>query len=114
MTKLKLGSRFIATCYAALCAIVLWGLPVNKYQWMLDDPAMRGERMTFCELPLDPDSAASTIALLLLAPLLVLAVTLSIRQRRPHYFLWLSLALLAMWVLRFLIFTPSCPGRASF
>lgn len=113
MTKSSFIGRVAVTCYAAFCAATLWGLPVNKYQWMLEDPALRGEQMSFCSLPLDPDSAASTIALLLVAPLFVLAVALSIRQRRWHYFLWLSVALLAMWMLRFWILTPSCPGRVS-
>lgn len=108
--------RLVLALYAACCALFIWTLPLSGYEWMLDDPALKGERLSFCTLPIDHDtflgSALGAVALPLL--LLVASIALSIRRRKAHYALWISLALLLVWALRFFVFAPSCPDRSDY
>ncbi|MDQ0013972.1 hypothetical protein J2W23_002354 [Variovorax boronicumulans] len=101
--------------YSAFCILVIFGLPKNKYEWMLSDPAMREDALTFCTLPLDDGEGSSEfISFSFLLPFLVAAVALSIRARKIHFFLWVGLGLVAIWLLRFYVFSPRCPGRETF
>ena len=112
MRKIIFG---LSSVYSALCVLVIFGLPRNKYEWMLDDPAMREDAITFCTLPLDDSEGSSEIiSFIFLIPFLASAIALSIRQRKIHFSLWAALGLVAVWVLRFYIFSPRCPGRETF
>lgn len=99
--------------YSAICALLMSAMPLNKFEWMLTDPALGSEPMTFCSLPLD-DNIESPLALMLLVPLLLAFLVLSMWKGKLHFSLWLLLFLLAMWVLCFFIFVPSCPDHTVF
>ncbi|MGJ7535287.1 MULTISPECIES: hypothetical protein [unclassified Variovorax] len=101
----------VSAVYALFCTAMLFGLPRNRYEWMLEDPAMRADGMTFCTLPIDHGLDARVESFAYLIPLLVVAVVLSVRRRRPHWLLWVGLVLVVLWGARFLVLTPSCPTR---
>ncbi len=107
---------FVLAVYAVGCALLIWILPLNGYEWMLDDPTLKNEHLRFCTLPIDNDtflgSALGAIALPLL--LLAASIALSIRHRKAHCTLWISLALLLIWALRFFVLTPSCPEYGDY
>lgn len=105
--------RLVFPLYAAFSTLMTLSLPLNRYEWMLEDPALRDDKLTFCTLPLDPDNGAASLGLAWIAPVLVAGVVLSMRRRRPHDALWIGLALLALWGVRFFVLAPSCPGRAD-
>jgi hypothetical protein len=100
-----------AALYALFSAAMLFAIPRNRYEWMLEDPAMRGDGMTFCTLPIDHGLDARIESFAYLVPLLIAAVVLSVRRRRPHWLLWVGLVLVALWGIRFVVLAPSCPAR---
>jgi hypothetical protein len=101
--------------YAAICVLMIFGLPRNKYEWMLDDPAARADGVTFCTLPLDEaEGSAALFSFIFLAPFLMTAIVLSLQRRKIHPTLWAGLGLLAIWALRFFVLSPACPGREAF
>jgi hypothetical protein len=102
---------WIAAAYALFCAAMLFGIPRNRYEWMLEDPALRTDGMTFCTLPVDHGVDARIESFAYLVPLLAVAIALSVRRRRPHWLLWLALALVVLWGVRFVALMPSCPAR---
>jgi hypothetical protein len=102
---------FLSAAYALFCAAMLFSMPRNRYEWMLDDPALRADGMSFCTLPIDHGVDARIASFAYLVPLLIVAVALSVRRRRPHWLLWIGLVLLAAWVVRFVVLAPYCPGR---
>lgn len=102
---------WVSALYAMFCTAMLFSLPRNRYEWMLEDPAMRADGMTFCTLPIDRGVDARIESFAYLVPLLIVAAVLSVRQRRPHWLLWVGLGLVVLWGVRFLVLTPSCPGR---
>jgi hypothetical protein len=99
----------VSAVYALFCTAMLFGIPRNRYEWMLEDPAMRTDGVTFCTLPIDHGLDARVESFAYLIPLLVVAVVLSVRRRKPHWLLWVGLVVL--WGVRFLVLTPSCPTR---
>ncbi|HEX7867610.1 MAG TPA: hypothetical protein VF555_21810 [Variovorax sp.] len=101
----------VSAVYALFCAAMLFAMPRNRYEWMLEDPAMRGDGMTFCTLPIDHGLDARIESFAYLVPLLILAVVLSVRRRKPHWLLWVGLALVVLWGVRFVVLAPSCPVR---
>jgi hypothetical protein len=109
----KLGA-IGASLYALLCLATIFTLPMNEYEWMLDDPKARAEGLGFCGLPLDDGIDARIIALVVLLPLLIAGGALSVKKRRLHYAAWLVLVLLLVWGWRFPFHYPLCPGRESF
>jgi hypothetical protein len=105
----------LGTVYSAFCLLLIFGLPRNRYEWMLDDPALRADSLTFCTLPLDDGEGSSeVISFFFLIPFLVSAFALSMRQRKIHLSIWVGLALVAIWLLRFYVLSPRCPGRETF
>lgn len=96
--------------YALLCLGLIFGLPLNEYEWMLDDPAARAEGMTFCELPLDDGIDGRVLSLIAMLPLLGAGAVLSLRRRRIHASAWVALGLALAWGWRFFIHYPSCAG----
>lgn len=100
--------------YAVFCAAMMFVLPMNAYEWMLDDPLLRDDELTFCGLPLDDGIDVRFLTFIVLLPLFVAGGALSVRARRMHYAGWLALAVLVVWVWRFLIHYPLCPGRETF
>jgi hypothetical protein len=101
----------LSAIYAAFCTAMLFSIPRNRFEWMLEDPAMRADGMTFCTLPLDNGVDARIESFVYLIPLLIVAVVLSVRQRKPHWLLWVGLLLVVAWAIRFVVLAPSCPGR---
>jgi hypothetical protein len=101
----------VSAVYALFCTAMLFGIPRNRYEWMLEDPAMRTDGVTFCTLPIDHGLDARVESFAYLIPLLVVAVVLSVRRRKPHWLLWVGLVLVVLWGVRFLVLTPSCPTR---
>ena len=98
----------IASAYAFFCIALMLLMPMNKYEWMLDEPNAKSDGLTFCGLPIDNDISTRFFSLAVLIPLLVFAAIQSIREREIHYSLWISIALLAVWGWRFLIYYPVC------
>lgn len=103
----KIGMA-LASAYAFFCIAFMLLIPMNKYEWMLDEPNAKSEGLTFCGLPLDDDISARLFSFAFLIPLLVLAVVQSIRKKKAHYSLWIAVALLAVWGWRFFIYYPLC------
>ncbi len=109
----KLGA--IATSlYAFLCLATIFMLPMNEYEWMLDDPKARAVGLDFCGLPLDDGIDARMIAFIVQLPLVIAGCALSVKKRRIHYAAWLALVVLLVLGWRFLVHYPLCPGRESF
>lgn len=98
----------LCALYAALCTAWILIVPMNQYEWMLEDPALRGEVMTYCELPVDHDSHAALLAFLPLLPLLAVGLIVSAIKGRIHPATWGAAVPLAVWAGRFLAFAPSC------
>ena len=109
----KLGA-IGTSLYAILCVATMFMMPMNAYEWMLDDPKARAEGLTFCGLPLDDGIDARIITLIVLLPLALAACALSVKKRRMHYSAWLALVVLLIWGWRFLVHYPLCPGRETF
>jgi hypothetical protein len=101
----------VSAVYALFCTAMLFGIPRNRYEWMLEDPAMRADGRTFCTLPIDHGLDARVESFAYLIPLLVVAVVLSVRRRKPHWLLWVGLVLVVLWGVRFVVLAPSCPTR---
>ena len=103
----KIGAA-VTSAYAFLCLSLLLMIPMNKFEWMLNEPSAQTEGLSFCGLPLDDDISPRYLSLLFLAPIFIFGALLSIRQRRIHYSLWIAFALLAIWAWRFFIYYPLC------
>ncbi len=103
----KIGMA-MASLYALFCAGLILILPMNKFEWMLDEPSARTEGLTFCGLPIDDGIDLRSGYLFLLIPFLAIGITQSIRQKRIHYTLWIFFMLLAIWGWRFFIHYPIC------
>jgi hypothetical protein len=102
-------SRAALYVYAALCGVVIYAWPRNKYEWMLDDPDAASEPLSFCTLPVDPDAAlAPWFAFVPLLALVAMAVALSRKRRRIHPLLVVALLLLLAWAGKFYLFGPRC------
>jgi len=104
----------IASLYAFLCIAAMFVIPMNKYEWMLDEPEALADGLTFCGLPLDDDLEVRVISFIVLFPLIVAGGALSLKVRKVHYTAWLALALLFVWGWRFLVYYPFCPGRETY
>lgn len=102
-----------ASLYATFCMVTMFMMPMNEYEWMLDDPKARADGLNFCGLPLDDGIDARIIMLIVLLPLVILSCTLSVKKRRIHYTAWLALSVLLVWGWRFFIHYPLCPGRET-
>jgi hypothetical protein len=100
--------------YAFFCVATMFMMPMNEYEWMLDDPKARAEGLTFCGLPLDDGIDARIITLIVLLPLVITGCVLSVKKRRIHYSTWLALVVLLVWGWRFFIHYPLCFGRETF
>lgn len=111
MSLMRSVFALVSALYALFCAAMLLAIPRNRYEWMLEDPAMRGDGMTFCTLPIDHGLDARIESFAYLVPLLVVAVVLSVRRRRPHWLLWVGLVLVVLWGVRFVVLAPSCAAR---
>lgn len=98
----------LASAYTFFCIAFMFLMPMNKYEWMLDEPGAKSEGLTFCGLPLDDDISVRFFSFAFLIPFLVLAATQSIRKKKTHYSLWIAVALLAVWGWRFFIYYPLC------
>jgi hypothetical protein len=112
----------------------------NRYDWMLTDPVLAEQGLTYCTLPLDND--ANDLAMLTavaLLPLLLLAAIRTINTIRAtrtttstttsiqtthgtrigstigsaHWAAYLCLALISLWVCKWFIFVPQCPNERS-
>lgn len=107
MVKLNRWRRAALHTYVALCALVIYAWPRNKYEWMLDDPDTAPGHLSFCGLPVDPDAAwAPWFAF---APRLVLAtltVGLSLKRRRLHPLRAITGGLLLAWAGKFYLLAP--------
>lgn len=95
---------------AALWAALILAMPLNEYEWMLADSKAVADGLSFCGLPLDGGPSIRLVSLLLLSPLALIALVLSVRQRRFHGSAMAVLALLLVWGWRFLIHYPICPA----
>jgi hypothetical protein len=109
----RLGATGISL-YAIFCVTTMFMMPMNTYEWMLDDPKARAEGLTFCGLPPDDGIDARIITLIVLLPLIIASSALSIKKRRIHYSALLALAVLIIWGWRFFVHYPLCPGREKF
>ncbi|MGJ7530345.1 DUF2645 family protein [Variovorax sp. GB1P17] len=103
----KIGAA-VASAYASLCLGLMLMIPMNKFEWMLDEPSAHTEGLSFCGLPLDDGINPRSLSLLFLVPLFIFGVLLSVRQHKIHYSLWIAFALLAIWAWRFFIYYPLC------
>ena len=113
MSMKKLG-EIGASLYAIFCVAMMFIMPMNEYEWMLEDAKARAEGLTFCGLPLDDGVDARIIALIVLLPLVIAGCALSVKKRRVHYSAWLALLVLLIWGWRFFVHYPLCPGREAF
>jgi hypothetical protein len=95
--------------YAALCGLLIYSWPLNKYEWMLDEPDAASEGLTFCSLPLDNNAGSapvfSFIAIFVFASA---AVVLSLKRKSFHPALIIALLLLLLWIAKFFLFAPQC------
>ncbi|WP_143713648.1 DUF2645 family protein [Variovorax sp. RO1] len=103
----KLGI-VITSVYALFCITLMLIIPMNKFEWMLDEPSARTEGLTFCGLPVDEDINPRQLFLAFLVPILAFGIAQSMRQQKIHYSLWIAFALLAIWGWRFFIYYPLC------
>lgn len=103
---LKLGIGI----YALIAVLIVLTAPRNSYEWMLSDPALSAEPLSFCSLPLDDREATALFPLVFTVPLLALAVWM---LRRHHTMLTaFALVPFACWLLRFVILFPICASHA--
>lgn len=100
--------------YGVACLLAIYALPVNWYEWMLDEPGAKAEGLTLCDLPLDDGIDGRIATIVMLLPLMMLAGALSVNRRKIHFSVWLVLALLLIWGWRFFIHYPLCPGHENF
>ncbi|WP_422084664.1 DUF2645 family protein [Variovorax sp.] len=98
----------VVSAYAFFCISLMLLMPVNKYEWMLEESSAKSDGLTFCGLPIDNDISTRFFSAAFLIPLFVFAAIQSIREREIHYSLWIAIALLAVWGWRFFIYYPFC------
>ncbi|WP_285415074.1 DUF2645 family protein [Variovorax sp. efr-133-TYG-130] len=98
----------VVSAYAFFCIALMLLMPMNKYEWMLDEPSAKSDGLTFCGLPIDNDISTRFFSVAFLIPLFVFAAIQSIREKKIHYSLWIAIALLAIWGWRFFIYYPLC------
>lgn len=103
----KLGLA-IVSLYALFCMGLMLIIPMNKFEWMLDEPNARTEGLTFCGLPLDTDISPRLLSWAFLAPILIFGIVQSVRHRKIHHSLWIALVLFVIWGWRFFIYYPVC------
>jgi hypothetical protein len=103
---------FGALCYSVFWALLIFTLPINKYEWMLDSPEDfdLDKAKGYCALPLDPDPTSAIAAFLLGCPYLLFAIFYTFRKHKKTKLLWsIFIVLICAWVARFFIFAPHCP-----
>ena len=105
---MKLIARIGLGLYSLVALVWVWMVPRNRFEWMLEDPALTGEALTYCTLPIDGSGEGRLFALLVIVPMLLLTLALSVKLKKIHYSVWLSVLLVAVWLLRFFVLIPSC------
>ncbi|AFK62753.1 hypothetical protein TKWG_13135 [Advenella kashmirensis WT001] len=98
----------VIALYSILSALVIVSMPINKFEWMLEDPLLADEKLTFCTLPVD-DGGTPFISILYILPLLVAGLIIFAKKRQIHPTLWIAFGLSIIWFLRFVLLYPSCP-----
>ena len=98
---------FIAL-YSILSALIIVSMPINKFEWMLQDPLLADEKLTFCTLPAD-DDGTPFISMLYILPLLLTGLFIFAKTRRAHPTLWIAFGLSIIGSIRFVIMYSSCP-----
>jgi hypothetical protein len=102
---------FGALCYSVFWALLIFALPINKYEWMLDSPEDfdLDKAKGYCALPLDPDPTSAIEAFLLGCPYLLFAIFYTFRKHKKTKLLWsIYIILICAWYARFFIFAPHC------
>ena len=56
----------VASLYASLCIAAMFVIPMNTYEWMLEEPEALADGLTFCGLPLDDDLEVRVISFIVL------------------------------------------------
>jgi hypothetical protein len=100
-----------------LGVLTMWLLikmPRSHYEWMLNDPALANEHLTYCTLPVDNDAGIWPIlGFMLLIPMLLIAgisSVIAVIRRHPGWPVsWgYALFLTLFWAWRFFIAVPVC------
>ncbi len=100
--------------YAIFSALLIVSVPYNRFEWMLDDPLLKDQKLTFCTLPLDMDVSGSFITFMYFSPLLLIGLVMLLVKRPVHYTVWLAVGLLVLWYVRFFLLFPDCPLRETY
>lgn len=108
MKKFLFVIDLVIALYSILSALVIVSMPINKFEWMLEDPLLADEKLTFCTLPVD-DGGTPFISLLYILPLLLAGLIIFAKKRQLHPTLWIALGLSIIWFLRFVLLPPLCP-----
>lgn len=98
----------VIALYSIFSALVIVSMPINKFEWMLDDPLLADEKLTFCTLPVD-DGGTPFISILYILPLLFAGLLIFAKKGQIHPTLWIALGLSIIWFIRFVLLYPSCP-----
>jgi len=95
--------------YAALCGLFIYSWPLNKYEWILDEPDAVANGLTFCSLPIDHNAESSALLPFLSIVVYVIgAGILTVNRRKPHPTLIIALILFLLWVGKFFLLAPHC------
>lgn len=95
--------------YGATAMLVLFSWPLNKYEWMLDEPAPAGRPLGYCRLPFD-DNAQTTpwLAFNLVAPVIIVSTARLLKNRRFDGFFIMEGAVFLLWLGKFFLLVPEC------
>lgn len=110
----KKWRKAVLLAYALACVGLMFMLPMNKFEWMLEEPEALAAGLTFCGLPVDHNGDARIFSWLLLFPLWGVAVMQARRGgaghnvRRGRHALWIAAAVSAVWLWRYFVHYPLC------
>ena len=95
----------LAWLYLAVAALVIYGLPYSKYEWMLDQIAS-GAQNPYCSLPLDDSGGMLLVTWALLLPILLGAPAYALACRRWDALLCGAVAVVGLALLKWTLLSP--------
>ena len=95
----------LAWLYLAVAALVIYGLPYSKYEWMLDQIAS-GAQNPYCSLPLDDSGGMLLVTGALIVPIVLGALAYAVAHRRWDALLCGAVAVAGFAVLKWTVFSP--------
>jgi hypothetical protein len=96
--------------YAVFCGLLVYSWPLNKYEWMLDEPDAIDEGRTYCTLPIDQNSDfASVPGFLAIFIFTSVVVGISLKRKSFNQLLIIfNVVLYLAWIAKFFLFVPKC------